>query len=193
SPLAACTKAVLDNYGHAAMEAAMLPPRPNIPARPLPERAGEPSVFKHVLYIIKENRTYDQVLGDMKEGNGDERLCIFGEKATPNQHKLAREFVLLDNLRCSGVLSADGHQWTDSALANDYIEKSFIGFPRSYPYYGDDAMAYSPAGFLWDNALAHGKTLRDYGEFTLDTVAWKDPKKKGTPDFLDCYRDFTEQ
>jgi YVTN family beta-propeller protein len=193
SKLAAQTKIVLANYGHAAMEAALLPPRPNMPPRPVPERVGEPSVFQHVLYIIKENRTYDQVLGDMKEGNGDVRLCIFGEKVTPNLHQLSREFVLLDNTRCSGVLSADGHQWTDSAFANDYIEKSFTAFPRSYPYYGDDAMAYSPAGFIWDNALAHGKTLRDYGEFTLDTVAWKDPKKRGAPGFLDCYRDFVEK
>jgi YVTN family beta-propeller protein len=193
SKLAVYTKTVLENYGHAAMQAAMLPPRPNTAPRPVPERAGEPSLFKHVVYIIKENRTYDQVLGDVKEGNGDARLCIFGEPVTPNQHKLAREFVLLDNTRCSGVLSADGHQWADSAFANDYIEKSFAGWPRSYPYYGDDAMAYSPAGFLWDNASAHGKTLRDYGEFTLDTVAWKDPKKRGAPGFLDCYRDFVEQ
>jgi YVTN family beta-propeller protein len=193
SKLAAHTRAVLDNYGHAAMQAALLPPRPNLPPRPVPERVGEPSVFQHVVYIIKENRTYDQVLGDMKEGNGDERLCIFGEKVTPNQHKLAREWVLLDNTCCSGVLSADGHQWTDSAFANDYIEKSFAGWPRSYPYFGDDAMAYSPAGFIWDNALAHSRTVRDYGEFTLNTVAWKDPKKRGEPDFLPCYRDFTEQ
>jgi len=193
SRLAAYTKTVLDDYGHAVMQAAMLPPRPGIAPRPVPERVGEPSVFSHVIYIIKENRTYDQVLGDMKEGNGDERLCIFGEKVTPNQHKLAREFVLLDNTLCSGVLSADGHQWADSAFVNDYIEKSFMGWPRSYPYYGDDAMAYSPAGFIWDNAVAHGKTLRDYGEFTLDKVAWKDPKKRGTPGFLDCYRDFVKK
>ena len=191
--LASYTKTVLDNYGHAAMEAALLPPRPEAPPRPVPERVGEPSVFNHVIYIIKENRTYDKVLGDMKEGNGDERLCIFGEKATPNQHKLAREFVLLHNTLCSGVCSADGHQWADSAFATDYIEKSFAGWPRSYPYFGDDAMAYSPAGFIWDNALAHGKTLRDYGEFTVDTVAWKDPKQRGTPAFLDCYRDFVER
>jgi YVTN family beta-propeller protein len=193
SKLAAFTKVVLANYSHAAMEAALLPPRPNLPPRPVPERVGEPSVFQHVLYIIKENRTYDQVLGDMKEGNGDTRLCIFGEKVTPNLHRLSREFVLLDNTLCSGVLSADGHQWTDSAFANDYIEKSFTAFPRSYPYYGDDAMAYSPAGFIWDNAVAHGKTLRDYGEFTLDTVAWKDPKKRGAPGFLECYRNFVDQ
>lgn len=187
------TQAVLENYGHAAMEAAMLPARGGVRAKPVPERAGEPSVFKHVLYIIKENRTYDQVLGDMKEGNGDARLCIFGEKVTPNQHKLCRDFVLLDNTRCSGAVSADGHQWTDSAFATDYIEKSFAGFPRSYPYYGDDAMAYSPAGFLWDNALGHGKTFRDYGEFTRDDAFWTDGKRRDGPHFLDCYRDFVNQ
>jgi YVTN family beta-propeller protein len=190
--LAKHTQAVLENYGHAAMEAAMLPPREGVAAKPVPERAGEPSVFKHVLYIIKENRTYDQVLGDMKEGNGDAHLCIFGEKITPNQHKLSREFVLLDDTRCSGAVSADGHQWTDSAFATDYIEKSFAGFPRSYPYYGDDAMAYSPAGFLWDNAIAHGKTFRDYGEFTRDDAFWTDHKRRDEPHFLDCYRDFVK-
>ena len=190
--LAKHTQAVLENYGHAAMEAAMLPPREGVAAKPVPERAGEPSVFKHVLYIIKENRTYDQVLGDMKEGNGDPHLCIFGEKVTPNQHKLSREFVLLDDTRCSGAVSADGHQWTDSAFANDYIEKSFAGFPRSYPYYGDDAMAYSPAGFLWDNAIAHSKTFRDYGEFTRDDAFWTDHKRRDDPHFLDCYRDFVK-
>jgi hypothetical protein len=192
SRLAAYTKAVLDNYGHAVMQAALLPPRAGVAPQPVPERVGEPSVFNHVIYIIKENRTYDQVLGDIKEGNGDDRLCIFGEKVTPNQHKLAREFVLLDNTCCSGVCSADGHQWADSAFATDYIEKSFAGWPRSYPYFGDDAMAYSPAGFIWDNTVAHGKTLRDYGEFVFNTVAWKDRKKRGEPDFLQCYRDFTE-
>ncbi len=187
------TKTVLQNYGHAAMQAAMLPPRPNRAPLPVPDRAGEPSVFNHVVYIIQENRTYDQVLGDMKEGNGDERLCIFGEKVTPNHHRVARDFVLLDNTCCSGVLSADGHQWSDSAFATDYIEKSFAGWPRSYPYDGNDAMAYSSSGFLWDNVIAHGKTLRDYGEFTIDSVVWKDPNRRGTPDFLDCYRDFRDQ
>jgi len=190
SRLAAYTAQVLENYRHAAMEAALRPPRPDATPRPVPERVGEPSVFKHVIYIIQENRTYDQVLGDIKEGNGDERLCIFGEKVTPNHHKLVREFVLLDNTCCSGVLSADGHQWADSAFANEYMEKSFAGFPRSYPYYGDDAMAYSSAGFIWDNVLAHGKTLRNYGEFTRDTTRWKDTKRRGSPTFLDCYRDF---
>ena len=87
---------------------------PDQPARPVPERVGEPSVFQHVIYIIKENRTYDQVLGDVTEGNGDADLCMFGERVTPNQHKLVRDFVLLDNTYCCGILSADGHQWTDT-------------------------------------------------------------------------------
>jgi len=163
------------------------------PARPVPERVGEPSVFKHVVYIIKENRTYDQVLGDIKEGNGDASLCVFGERITPNQHKLVRDFVLLDNTYCSGINSADGHQWTDSAIASDYLERSFAGFPRSYPYWGGDALAYSPAGFIWDNVLAHGKTLRNYGEFTRSEIAWRDPNKKGKPRWLDHYRDFVNQ
>src|ERR1019366_4482922 len=109
--------------------------------------------FRHVIYIIKENRTYDQVLGDVKEGDGDAALCVFGERVTPNQHKLVRDFVLLDNTYCCGILSADGHQWADSALATDYVEREFAGWPRSYPSggFGDagrDALAYSPAGFL---------------------------------------------
>jgi hypothetical protein len=131
----------------------------------------------------------------MREGNGASNLCIFGEKITPNQHKLCREFVLLDNTHCSGVLSADGHQWADTAFATDYMEKSFVGFPRSYPDGMEDsdldALAYSPNGFIWDNALAHGKTVRDYGEFTVGSVTWADGKRKGSPKFLDCYQDFT--
>jgi len=195
--LAADTSLVLANMRYPLLREAALPPRPGQPPRPVPERVGEPSVFKHVLYIIKENRTYDQVLGDIKEGNGDPSLCVFGEHVTPNQHKIARDFALLDNTYCSGILSADGHQWADSAFATDYMERSFAGFPRSYPDgMGDDevdALAYSPAGFIWDNAIAHGKTLRDYGEFAITVARWKDPAKKGAPKFLDYYRDFTRQ
>jgi len=191
------TAIVLENYRRAALEAAKLPPRPDVPPRPVPERVGEPSLFKHVVYIIKENRTYDQVLGDMTEGNGDADLCVFGEKVTPNQHKISREFVLLDNTYCSGILSADGHQWTDTGFATDYMEKSFAGFPRSYPDGMEDsdvdALAYSPGGFIWDNALAHGKTLRDYGEFTISITGWKDAGRKPGPKFLDFYQDFMNQ
>ena len=118
-----------------------------------------------MIYIIKENRTYDQIFGDIKEGDGDPSLVMFGRKVTPNQHALAREFVLLDNFYCAGVLSADGHAWATEAYVTDYLERHFGGFIRSYPYDGDDPLAYASSGFLWDNALAHGKTFRDYGEF----------------------------
>ncbi|HOF71773.1 MAG TPA: alkaline phosphatase family protein [Verrucomicrobiota bacterium] len=195
--LAAHTRVALANLRYPLLRQAARPPRPNQPPRPVPERVGEPSVFRHVVYIIKENRTYDQVLGDMPEGNGDPSLCIFGERITPNQHKLAREFVLLDNTYCSGLLSADGHQWADSAMATDYMERSFAGFPRSYPDGMDDndidALAYSPGGFIWDNAIAHGKTLRSYGEFAITEAGWADPARKGSPKFLDYYHDFINQ
>jgi len=194
--LKAHTSVALANMRYPLLRAAALPPRPGQPPRPVPERAGEPSVFKHVVYIIKENRTYDQVLGDMKEGNGNPSLCIFGERVTPNQHQIAREFVLLDNTYCSGILSADGHQWADSALVSDYAERSFAGFPRSYVDGMDfddvDALAYSPAGFLWDNAIAHGKTLRDYGEFSIGRSRWTDASRKDAPKFLDYYHEFLD-
>ncbi len=190
------TRAALGNMRYPLLAQAALPARPDQPPRPVPERIGEPSVFKHIVYIIKENRTYDQILGDMPEGNGDPSLCIFGERITPNHHKLAREFVLLDNTYCSGILSADGHQWTDSAMATDYMERSFAGFPRSYPDgMGDDevdALGYSPAGFIWDNAIAHGKSLRDYGEFAITEKSWKDKTRNGKLKFLDHYNDFVQ-
>ena len=159
------TRQVAENNRQALALAGLEPPRPGMPAQPVPERHGEPSRIKHVVYIIKENRTYDQVLGDMPQGNGDPRLVMFGREVTPNQHALAEEFVLLDNFYCSGVLSADGHAWATEAYATDYLERHFGGFIRSYPYDGDDPLAYASTGFLWDNALAHGKTFRDYGEF----------------------------
>lgn len=154
-------------------------PRPEAKPLPVPERHGEPSVFEHVIYVIKENRTYDQVFGDMKEGNGDKGLCIFGEEITPNHHKLAREFVLLDNFYCSGVLSADGHSWTNAAYVTDYLEKQFGQFTRSYPYEGSDPLAFPTTGFLWDNALARKKSFRNYGEFVKSAyepkgVKWAD-------------------
>ena len=159
-------------------------PRPDAKPAPVPERHGEPSVFEHVIYVIKENRTYDQVFGDMKEGNGEPSLCIFGEETTPNHHKLAREFVLLDNFYCSGVLSADGHSWTNAAYATDYLEKQFGEFTRSYPYEGSDPLAFPVSGFLWDNALAHRKTFRNYGEFVKTTYEPKNAK------WTDLYNDY---
>jgi YVTN family beta-propeller protein len=184
------TADVLANNRSAEILAVRAPPRPNVAPVAVPARHGEPSHFKHVLYIIKENRTYDQVFGDMPQGEGDNKLCIYGREVTPNHHKLAEEFVLLDNFYCSGVLSADGHQWTDEAYATDYLEKAFGGFPRSYPYPGGDALAYAPSGFIWDYVLEHKKSLRVYGEFVSASIKWKDASRKKAPTFMDCYQDF---
>ena len=126
----------------------------------MPERVGEPSVFKHVLYIIKENRTYDQVLGDMPQGNGEPSLCIYGNAVTPNQHQLSKDFLLLDNYYASGKCSAEGHQWTDAAMVTDYVEKNVRAWFRSYPHVQEDALVYDVNGFIWNNAADHGKTVR---------------------------------
>jgi YVTN family beta-propeller protein len=141
------------------------PSRRHRDAVPIPERTGEPSVFKHVFYIIKENRTYDQVFGDLPQGNGDPSLLQFGRDVTPNHHALAENFVLLDNVYDNGSLSADGHQWVTQAFCNDYIEKSFGGFTRSYPFNDGDVLAHARTGFLWDNAMRQGRGVRNYGEY----------------------------
>ncbi len=159
-------------------------PRPGAAVVPVPARHGEPSVFKHVIYVIKENRTYDQVFGDIKEGNGDPNLVMFGEEVTPNHHALARQFTLFDNFYCSGVLSADGHQWVNEAYVTDYLEKSFGTFTRSYPDEGEDPLAFAPTGFLWDNALAHRKTFYNYGEFVTSQY----PKGALWTDFYNEYK-----
>ncbi len=151
---------------------------------PVPITPGERSVFKHVLYIIKENKTYDQVFGDLKQGNGDSSLCMFGRNVTPNQHALAENFVLLDNIYCNGVLSADGHQWTNEGYVTDYLEKSFGDFVRSYPYEGDDPLAYASSGFIWDKVLEHGLTFRNYGEFVHGIV------KPETTKWIDVYNEY---
>jgi len=190
--LAKLSERVAKNLRRPAIVASALPARPKVAPRAIPERIGEPSLIRHVVYVIKENRTYDQVFGALPQGRGHKDLCIFGAEITPNQHKLVDEFVLLDNTYCAGILSADGHQWSTTAMSTDYMEKSFAGFPRSYPDgMGDDeadALAYSPAGFLWDNALLHKKTIRNYGEFMKPKVRWRDSNKKGLPDYMACYR-----
>ena len=194
--LAAMTEIALVNMRYPKLAEARLAPRPGQPARPVPERVGEPSVFKHVIYVIKENRSYDQVLGDMPEGNGHEGLCIFGERYTPNQHKLCREFVLLDNTYCASVQSADGHQWTDSSIANSYVERQLTAdYPRSYTGgKGEDsldALGWASSGFLWDNALKHGKTFRNYGEWMMTQADWTNKKgHKDKPRWLDFWKDY---
>ena len=143
------------------------PARRQIAPRPVPERIGEPSVFKHVVYIIKENKTYDQVFGDIQQGRGEPHLCIYGDSVTPNQHRLAGVFCLMDNYYAAGKCSAEGHQWADAAMASDYIEKNVRAWFRSYPHRQDDALVYNKNGFIWNNALDHGKKVRIYGEACL--------------------------
>ncbi len=183
------------NMAQPRIAEAFLPPRENQPPRPVPQRIGEPSTIRHVVYMIKENRTYDQVFGALPNGNGNSDLCIFGREITPNYHALADQFGLLDNTYCAGILSADGHQWSTTAMSTDYMEKSFAGFPRSYPDgMGEDdvdALAYSPAGFIWDNAVRHQVSIRNYGEFMMPAVRWRDPAQQGSPGFMDCYKTWT--
>ena len=140
--------------------------------------------IKHVLYIIKENRTYDEGFGDMKEGNGDAKLCGLGEEVTPNHHALARSFTLFDNGYVSGTNSADGHNWTDTAMANDYLEHMYTGY-RTYPDDGDDPMGVASSGALWDAALKKKKTVRIYGEFCDDGSNIITPKPK---DWLEVWQ-----
>jgi len=121
--------------------------------------------IRHVLYIIRENRTYDQVLGDLGVGNGDPKLVLFGENVTPNAHALARRFVTLDNLYCDGEVSEDGHQWSDAAYATDFTEKAWTNSysSRNEPS-ADERLESSPAGYLWDACARHNLTFRTYGE-----------------------------
>lgn len=139
---------------------------------PIPYKTGDASPIKYVFYIIKENRTYDQVLGDIPEGNGDTSLVLFGEKITPNQHALAKEFVLLDNFYVDGEVSADGHNWSTGAYATDFLEKNW---PSSYGgrggfYYaeGTREVANNKNGFIWDVCKKYGISYRTYGEFADD-------------------------
>jgi hypothetical protein len=161
-----------------------LPARANIKPVPVPERLGEPSLFKHVVYIIKENKTYDQVLGDVPGANGDSSLCIFGKKITPNMHALTKQFGLMDNFYASGKSSAEGHQWTDAGMVSDYVEKNVRAWFRSYPHRQEDALVYNKAGFIWNHALSFGKSVKVYGE-ACETVY--DRKLK----WADLYKQYT--
>ncbi len=139
------------------------------PTNPIPTRLGNPSPIKYVFYVIKENRTYDQVLSDVAGGNGDTSLLIFGKKITPNQHSLVENFVLLDNFYTNGEVSADGHNWTMGAYATDFLEKTWpTSYGRrggSYDAEGNRAIANNKNGFLWDMCKKQGVTYRTYGEF----------------------------
>ncbi|MEP6610630.1 MAG: alkaline phosphatase family protein [Mucilaginibacter sp.] len=148
---------------------------PGEAGNPIPRKRGEKSPIKHVFYIIKENRTYDQVLGDMSKGNGDTSLCIFGEKVTPNLHTIANNFVLLDNFYVDAEVSADGHNWSMAAYATDFIEKTW---PTSYGSRGGNYDSEGTRdigdprdGFIWDYCKRAGLSYRTYGEFADDGKA----------------------
>ena len=123
--------------------------------------------IEHVIYIVRENRTYDQVLGDLKEGNGDPSLVLFGENITPNAHKLARQFVLLDNFYVNADVSADGHNWSTAAIAPDYVQKlwpnQYAGRRKLADFSEQDPASLPPAGYLWTNAAPAGITMRNFG------------------------------
>ncbi len=168
------------------MKNTLQPPRQGVKPVPVPERVGEPSVFKHVLYIIKENRSYDQVLGDMPEGNGDSTLTVFGEKVTPNEHKLAREFLLLDNFYVDGKCSGEGHPWADAGFVTDYVERHVRAWFRGYYHIILDAMVAPKTGYIWNSVLLHGKSFRNYGE-TLGC----EPENNKNVSWSDFYKAYT--
>jgi YVTN family beta-propeller protein len=164
--LAAYTETVYKNCPYSDKLLTDAPPPENKTA--IPSKVGDPSPIKHVLYIIKENRTYDQVFGDMPRGNGDASLTMFGEKVTPNHHKLAREFVLLDNLYCNGHVSADGHPWSTMAYNTDYIARNWaLTYSRRAGVEDDDDddLEKAPSGYLWDACARAGLSYRSYGEY----------------------------
>ncbi|MGE3311533.1 MAG: bifunctional YncE family protein/alkaline phosphatase family protein, partial [Limisphaerales bacterium] len=157
-------------------------PTPIEAGHPVPLASGAKSPIKYCVYIIKENRTYDQVLGDMPEGNGDPSICLFPESVTPNHHKLARDFVLFDNFYVESEVSADGHEWSMGAYATDFVEKTWpLSYGHNqrrkyaYPSEGRFKIAEPAGGYLWDRALAAGVTYRSYGEFVNNGATTNEP------------------
>jgi YVTN family beta-propeller protein len=168
--------------GWTARALACRPPRADelftaeeLEGHPIPLGPDRSSPITHVIYVIKENRTYDQVFGDMPEGRGDPTLCLFPEKVTPNHHALARQFVLLDNFYVEAEVSADGHEWSMGAYASDFVERHWplsYGHNKrkkfAYPSEGTFAIARPAGGYLWDRALAAGVSFRSYGEWVAN-------------------------
>jgi DNA-binding beta-propeller fold protein YncE len=165
--------------------AAVAGPKP-APGNPIPFKAGELSPIKYVIYVVKENRTYDQVFGDMKEGNGEPNICLFPEAITPNHHALAREFVLLDNFYVDSEVSADGHEWSMGAYATDFVERIWpLGYrgDRRVPYPAEgafDELARPAGGYIWDKAAEKGVTYRSYGEWVANGKTPADPATAST-------------
>ncbi len=182
-PLSKYTAQAFEDGRVSYIKQAQQPSLAGQPPVPVPRRTGEPSVFQHVVYILKENKTYDQIFGDLPQGNGDASLCIYPRSVSPNHHLLAEQYVLLDNFYCNGVNSADGHSWSTEGNSGDHLEKAFGGFTRSYTF-GDDPLTYSSTGFIWNNVLEHGLTFRNYGEMDYASTS---PAKT----WLQIYQDYT--
>jgi len=163
----------LSPYKDSALDVQSTPDDSVIVSRP-----GKHSPIEHVIYIVKENRTYDQVFGKIGKGNGDPSLTLFDESAAPNHYKLAREFVLFDNFYVNSDVSADGHSWATASIAPDYVQKTwqnqYAGRRKKYDYEGDEPANSAPAGYLWTNALAAGLSIRNYGY-------WVTNKKEAAP------------
>lgn len=160
------------------------PPVPRPTDNPVPAKVGDASPIKYCIYIVKENRTYDQVFGDIPEGKGEPKLCLFPERITPNHHQLVRDFVLLDNFYVESEVSADGHEWSMGAYATDFVEKFWplsYGHNKikkyAYPSEGNFPIATPAGGYLWDRAKEAGVSFRSFGEFVLNGKTPKDPAK----------------
>jgi DNA-binding beta-propeller fold protein YncE/phospholipase C len=176
---------------------------PGEAGNPIPRKAGETSPIKYVFYVLKENRTYDQVLGDMPQGNGDTSLCLFGRQVTPNAHALSESFVLLDNFYVDAEVSADGHNWSMAGYATDFVEKNwpynYAGRGGNYDFDGSRAIANPTKGFIWNYCQRAGIPFRNYGEFmdngypTLDLLKEANHYCKGYPGWnlkvQDVYRE----
>lgn len=179
------------------------------PGNPIPAKVGDPSPIKYVIYIIKENRTYDQIFGDMKQGNGAPELCLFPEPVTPNHHAIARDFVLLDNIFAEGEVSADGHEWSMGAYATDFVEKIWplsyrspnlkkLGYPSEGNY---DSIERPAGGYIWDRCAEANVSYRSYGEWVANGKTPNDPRRAMTkaieghfdPEFHSYDLDYSDQ
>jgi DNA-binding beta-propeller fold protein YncE len=143
--------------------------------------------IRHVIYVIKENHTYDDIFGDLPQGNGDASLCSLGEKVMPNHRKIAQTFSLFDNAYTSGTNSADGHHWCDEAFANDYLEHFYVGYSRTYPDDGTDALSINSGDRIWDAAMKKGLKVRVYGEWADDENPIYKPRKP--KDWFEAWED----
>lgn len=167
--LKAYTAQVVKNNGFDETRKVLTRPAGATTPHAIPQRPGDPTPIKHVIYVIKENRTYDQVFGDFKGGDGDPNLLLFGEDVTPNHRALAREFGLFDNFYADAEVSADGHNWSMGAVATEYVQKNwpanYSGRKRAYDFEGGSKASAPSGGYLWDHARRAGISYRSYGEF----------------------------